>query len=158
MTPPLEGYIIRLSHVKTERQLFLQRELLIGVRRNWSCGVKTLFLRKQEAHTGKTHERPEYRDYFIGSGIVERLVELDGLTEIERQRCAETNCYGKIIFRTVVRLVPPIPAESILRPSMENTVELARPEELEKPLQTGASFEISDIERVERLADVRIFS
>lgn len=151
MTAPSAGHVIRLTQTRVERQLFLQRTILIGVRRNWAAGSKAIFVRRQEALSDNISA---LQDYFIGFGIVKSLVPFTELSASERQKCMENNCYGKITFRILVRFIPPVAESSI--PS--RTKKLEAGEEPQLPLQTGDALDLSDIDQIEQLASVRIIS
>ena len=90
MTNESYGYIVRLSQDQMERQLFLRRELFVGIRRDWTPGSKTIFVKRLERN------KDDYNDQFIGSGLIQHFIDPNGLTEAEKQKCAENNWYGKI--------------------------------------------------------------
>ena len=131
MEEPL-GYALRIHRDELEeRQLFSRRVFYVSVRRDWSRGTKVLFVRK---------------DAFVGSGVVDRFVGIDGLEEPEKKLCIENNWYGKIVFAMLARLVPPVPVQDT--PAADHN-----------PLALhGASMPGPDFLQVERLALSRIIS
>jgi hypothetical protein len=126
------GYVLRIHRDELEeRQLFSRRVFNVSVRRDWSRGTKVLFVRK---------------DVFVGSGVIDGFVGIDGLDEQEKKLCIENNWYGKIVFAMLARFVPPV--------SLQNT-----PASDQNPLALhGASMPGSDILQIERLAPARIIS
>lgn len=93
---PAEIYILRIPRDDIERQLYIRHSLYVGIRREWSQGVKVLFLRKVGSDD----------DMFIGSGIIDKIVVLDNLAEYEKKLCLENNWYGKLLFRMISRFRP----------------------------------------------------
>lgn len=147
------GYIVRISHDQTEWQLFHNREFFVSIKRDWSSGSKIIFVKRLETNAHGNHN-----DKFIGSGVIENFVGQNNLTEPELQKCAVNNWYGKIVFRQLVRFVPPLPTT------------LAGPQEPPERkefslaafqgrvlLQTGMPMQITEIDGIERTANIRIF-
>ena len=126
------GYILRIHRDELEeRQLFVRRAFYVSIRRDWSRGTKVLFVRK---------------DAFVGSGVIDRFVGIDGLEEPEKKLCIENNWYGKIVFAMLARFVP-----SVL---VQDT-----PLAGQNPLSLhGANLSGPDALQVERLAPARIMS
>ena len=126
------GYILRIHRDELEeRQLLVRRAFYVSVRRDWSRGTKVLFVRK---------------DAFVGSGVIDRFVGIDGLEEPEKELCLENNWYGKIVFAMLARFVP-----SVL---VQDT-----PLAGQNPLSLhGANLSGPDALQVERLAPARIMS
>jgi hypothetical protein len=91
-------YIIRIARDDIERQLYTRQSIYVGIRRDWSRGVRILFVRK----AGR-------EDVFIGSGIVDKIVDAKGLAEVERKLCLENNWYGKLVFGRLTRFLPAVP-------------------------------------------------
>jgi hypothetical protein len=53
----------------------------------------------------KTHDI----DYcFIGSGIIDRIIDPNKFSSLEKILCAKNNCYRKIIFGRLARFYPSI--------------------------------------------------
>jgi hypothetical protein len=94
---PDESYILRISRDDNERQLYTMHSLYVGIRREWSYGTKVLFIRKFLNN-----------DAFIGSGVIDKIVILDELTEKEKKLCIENNWYGKLLFKMVARFRPAV--------------------------------------------------
>ena len=92
-----ESYVLRISRDENERQLYTRHSLYVGIRRKWSYGTNVLFVRKFSSN-----------DTFIGSGIIDKIVVLDELTENEKKLCIENNWYGKLLFRMATRFRPAV--------------------------------------------------
>lgn len=131
MSEPL-GYILRIHRDELEeRQLFSRHAFYVSVRRDWLRGTKVLFVRK---------------DAFVGSGVIDRFVGLNGLEEPEKKLCLENNWYGKIVFAMLARFVPSVPVQDT-------------PAAGQNPLALhGASMPGPDALQIERLAPSRIMS
>src|SRR5688572_7087970 len=130
--PESASYILRIHRDELEeRQLFSRRAFHVSVRRDWSRGTKVLFVRK---------------DAFVGSGVIDRFVGIDGLGEPEKKLCLENNWYGKIVFAMLARFHPPVPVQDT-------------PAAGQNPLALhGASMSSSDVQRIEKSAAARITS
>lgn len=130
--PEPASYILRIHRDELEeRQLFSRRAFYVSVRRDWSRGTKVLFVRK---------------DAFIGSGVIDRFVGIDGLEELEKKLCLENNWYGKIVFAMLARFVPSVPVQDT-PVAGQNPIALH-----------GASMPGPDALQIERLAHARIMS
>jgi hypothetical protein len=147
------GYIVRITHDQTEWQLFHHREFFVSIKRDWSSGSKVIFVKRLETNTNGNHY-----DKFIGSGIIENFVGQNNLAESELQKCAMNNWYGKLVFRQLVRFVPPLPT------NLAGTQEPTEKKELSSAasqgrtlLQTGMSMKRTEIDGIERTANIRIF-
>ena len=95
----MAGFFLR---VKDERDLYVRRELYVGIRRDWARGTKILFVVKK-ALAG---------DVIIGSGTLDRIVELaqtNDTDDDEKRRCLENNWYGKLAFSMLARFQVPVP-------------------------------------------------
>ena len=126
------GYILRIHRDELEeRQLFNRRLFYVSVRRDWSRGTKVLFVRK---------------DAFIGSGVIDKFVGIDGLEEQEKRLCLENNWYGKIVFAMLARFHPPVPMQDTSAAG-QNHLALH-----------GASMSSSDALQIEKSAAARIIS
>ncbi|HEX9677512.1 hypothetical protein [Nitrososphaera sp.] len=79
-----------------DRRLYARRELYVSIRREWENGSRLFF-------ASKTHV-----DLLIGSGIIEKIIEVDVMDEQERRLCLQNNWYGKIVFERVERFSPPL--------------------------------------------------
>jgi hypothetical protein len=126
------SYILKIHRDELEeRQLFSRRAFYISVRRDWSRGTKVLFVRK---------------DAFVGSGVIDRFVGIDGLEEPEKKLCLENNWYGKIVFAMLARFHPPLPVQDTPAAD-QNAIALH-----------GASLPGPVALQIERLAPARIMS
>jgi hypothetical protein len=92
----MDGYILRLQRDEHERQLYAKRSLYVGIRRDWGRGTQILFAKK---------------DSFIGSGVIDRVVDLEDMNEDEKKLCLENNWYAKIVFAKLARFYPPVPVQ-----------------------------------------------
>ncbi len=92
----MAGFCLRVKE-EQERQLYVRRELYIGIRRDWARRTKILFVKKTLSG-----------DIFIGSGILGSVVELAQMGEDEKRRCLENNWYGKLAFLTIARFTVPV--------------------------------------------------
>ena len=92
----MAGFCLRVRK-EQERQLYLRRELYVGIRRDWSRGTKILFVKKTPAG-----------DVAIGSGALYRIAELGEMGEEEKRRCLENNWYGRMSFSTIARFQVPV--------------------------------------------------
>ncbi|HEU4606179.1 MAG TPA: hypothetical protein VFS46_08080 [Nitrososphaera sp.] len=130
--PEPASYILKIHRDELEeRQLFSRRAFHVSVRRDWSRGTKVLFVRK---------------DAFVGSGVIDRFVGIDGLEEPEKKLCLENNWYGKIVFAMLARFHPPVPVQDT-------------PAAGQNPLALhGASMSSSDVLQIEKSAAARIIS
>ena len=126
------GYILRIYRDELEeRQLFGRHTFYVSVRRDWSRGKKVLFVRK---------------DAFVGSGVIDRFVGIDGLEEPEKELCLENNWYGKIVFAMLARFVPSVLVQDT-PVAGQNSLALH-----------GANLSGPDALQIERLATARIMS
>lgn len=92
----MAGFCLRVKEEQA-RQLYVLRELYIGIRRDWARGTKILFVKKTLSG-----------DIFIGSGVLGSVIELAQMDEDEKRRCMENNWYGKLAFSTIARFAVPI--------------------------------------------------
>lgn len=125
-------YILRIQRDELGRQLYAGKSLYVGIKRDWSRGTKILFVRKADA--------------FIGSGAIDRIVDLDEMGEGERKLCLENNWYGKLLFAKLTRFRPAVPVQDT-------------PAAGQNPLTLhGASIAGVDVSKIEALAPVRIIT
>lgn len=96
-TSRVESFVLRVKD--QERRLYTRRELYVGIRRDWQKGSRLYFVSKTN------------QDELIGSGIFEKIVELDAMDDNERQFCLQNNWYGRMIFERVERFLPPLPVQ-----------------------------------------------
>lgn len=124
-------FILKIQKDELERQLFGRRTFYVSVNRDWSEGVMVLFVRK---------------DLFIGSGVIDRFIAMDGLEEPERKLCLENNWYGKIVFAKLVRFQPAVPVQDT-------------PAAGQNPLALhGSTISSSEARQIEGSASARIIS
>ncbi len=90
-----DAYILRITRREVEAQLFMQRSLFVGVRRNWSRGSKILFAKRSDA--------------FIASGVVGRIDTPEELDPDEKELCVRNNWYAKIVFERLTMFHPEVP-------------------------------------------------
>jgi len=91
----VSSFVLRVKG--QERRIFADRELYVGIRRDWQKGSRLLFVDKT----------PE--DVVIGSGVFDAIIELEAMSEQEKKLCLQNNWYGRIIFDSVERFLPPVP-------------------------------------------------
>jgi hypothetical protein len=92
----------------------------------------------------KTHDI----DYcFIGSGIIDSIIDTNKLNSLEKILCAKNNCYRKIIFGRLARFYPSI---NVKQPKNGAWKSIA--------LLHGMHLGASDIATIESLAVVSILS
>lgn len=128
----LPGYILRIQRDELERQLFARRSFYVGIKRDWSQGTRALFVKK---------------DLFVGSGVIDRFIAIDGLEEEqEKKLCLENNWYGKIVFARLARFQPAVPVQDTPAAG-QNPIALH-----------GAGITGTDALQIERLAAARIIS
>ena len=94
------NYIIRITRDSVGNRVYGISEYYVRLRRDWSKGAKLIFVKK----TGLLYE-----DAFIGSGIIEKTLELNELVDVsEKKLWIENNYYKKIIFGKLVKFLPPL--------------------------------------------------
>ena len=128
MSDEPSGYILRIKD-ELERQLLVRHSFYVGIRRDWSRGTRVLFVKK---------------DAFVGSGVIDRFIAIDGLEEPEKKLCLDNNWYGKIVFEKLARFVPAIPVQDT-------------PVAGQNPLALHGAG-IANILQIERSASARIIS
>ena len=128
----MDSFVLRTKD--QERRLYTGRKLYVGIRRPWSKGAKVFFV-------GKSDD-----DVIIGSGIFEKIVELDEMTEKERALCLQNNWYGRIIFGRVERFLPPLPVKGTILADIRPT------------LLHGHVMPEGQAEKIDELVDSRIIS
>ncbi len=123
-------YILKLQRDELEKQLFAKHTFYVNISRGWSRGMAVLFVKKE---------------MFLGSGVVDRFVELDEMNEGEENKlCIENNWYGKIVFSRLTRYVPPVPVRDT-------------PAANQNPLALhGARLSSDDAAKIEELAAGKI--
>jgi hypothetical protein len=94
----LSAYVVRIKE-EQERMLYARQSLYVGIRRDWSLGSKILLIKKNV----------QGDSVIIGSATLEKIVELDALSNIEKKPCLENNWYGKMVFAMLARFLPAVP-------------------------------------------------
>jgi hypothetical protein len=131
-----EGFIVWITRNDVLNMIYGQRTYFVELRRGWSKGMKLIFMKK-------THDI----DYcFIGSGIIDRVIDPKEFSSLEKILCASSNCYRKIIFGRLARFCPGINVQ----PKGGAWKSLA--------LLHGMHLGASDIATIENLAVVSIVS
>jgi hypothetical protein len=69
----------------------------MGIRRDWQKGSRLFFVDRAQD------------DVIVGSGVFEKIVELDAMDVQERAVCLQNNWYGRMMFTSVERFLPPVP-------------------------------------------------
>lgn len=128
------AFVVRVKE-EQERQLYVKREIHVGVRRDWEQGSKILLVRKTAAG-----------DAFIGSGVFEKIIGLEAMAGDEKRRCIENNWYGKIAFSRLARFQPAVP--------VHGTILAGRP----PALLHGLEVTEDEAESIEALVDARIIT
>ena len=132
------NYIIRISRDEFANKIYGKRIYYVGIRRNWSKNSTLVFIKKVNSRD----------DAFIGTGIIDRVLELDELEYSEKKVCIQNNWYKKIIFRRLVRFIPPVLVKDT---SIIFWIQKA-------PLLHGHEIRDSDISKIQSLTNVKIIS
>lgn len=119
-----------MTRREVEAQLFMQRWLYVGIKRDWTRGSKILFAKRSDA--------------FIASGVVGRIDTLDELDPAEKELCIQNNWYAKIVLEKLTRFHPEVPIKvtpfAVLSPVTLH----------------GSSVKLGDVAKVEAAALCRI--
>jgi hypothetical protein len=132
------NYIIRISRDEFENKIYGKRIYYVGIRRNWSKGSTLVFIKKVNSKD----------DAFIGTGVIDRMLELDELEYSEKKVCIENNWYKKIIFGKLVRFLPAV--------LVRDTMVICWTQK--GPLLHGHEIRDSDISKIQSLTNVKIIS
>ena len=132
------NYIIRISRDEFANKIYGKRIYYVGIRRNWSKNSTLVFIKKVNSRD----------DAFIGTGIIDRVLELDELDYSEKKVCIQNNWYKKIIFRRLVRFIPPVLVKDT---SIIFWIQKG-------PFLHGHEIRDSDILKIQSLANVKIIS
>lgn len=92
------SFVLRVKD--QERRLYAGRRLYVGIRRDWQEGSRLFFVDREQ------------EDVLVGSGVFEKIVELDEMDRQERNLCLQNNWYGRMMFERVERFLPPVPVSS----------------------------------------------
>jgi len=118
-----------------ERQLYLQKSLYVGIRRNWTLGPKILFVKKTADG-----------DVFLGSGTIHRVVDLDELDEYDRRSCIENNWFAKILFAKLIRYHPSVRVQDTFAANLNPLI------------LHGADIVAEELSRIESISPARIIT
>lgn len=129
------GFIARITRDDVLNRIYGQRTYFIELRRDWSKGIKLIFMKKTSS-TGY---------FFVGSGIIDRIVSPDKLNSTEKMFCVKNNYYQKIIFGQLTKYIPEINVELIIRGNWKSFAMLH-----------GAHLSAPDVENIECLSRVSI--
>ena len=129
------GFIARITRDDVLNRIYGQRTYFVELRRDWSKGIKLIFMKKT-ASTGY---------FFVGSGIIDRIVNPDELNSSEKMFCVKNNYYQKIIFGQLTKYIPEINVELIIRGNWKSFAMLH-----------GAHLSTPDVENIECLSRVSI--
>ena len=83
--------------------------------------------------------------FFVGSGIIDRIVNPDKLNSSEKMFCVKNNYYQKIIFGQLTKYIPEINVELIIRGNWKSVAMLH-----------GARLSGPEVENIECLSRVSI--
>ncbi len=115
------SYVLRIKD--QERRLYTGRKLYVGIRRDWQNGSKLFFVDR------------DHEDVIVGSGIFEKIIELDDIDEHERMMCLQNNWYGRITFEHVERFLPSVPIRDTslaeIRPALLHGLEITEEQAVE---------------------------
>jgi hypothetical protein len=135
------NYIIRITKDLVANQIYGIREYYVTLRRDWSNGSKLIFVKK----IGPSDDD----DAFIGSGIIDKTIELNELGDVsEKQAWIENNYYRKIIFGKLVIFYPPLLVKDTQINAGSQTGTLLH----------GAQISTSEISIIEGRVNIKIIS
>jgi hypothetical protein len=133
------NYIIRITKDLVANQIYGIREYYVTLRRDWSNGSKLIFVKK----IGPSDDD----DAFIGSGIIDKTIELNELGDVsEKQLWIENNYYKKIVFGKLVIFHPPLLVKDTQISAWSQTAALLH----------GAQISTSEISLVEGRVNIKI--
>jgi hypothetical protein len=132
------NYIIRIARDEFVNKIYGRRIYYVGLRRNWSKDSTLVFIKKVNSRD----------DAFIGTGVIDKVLELDELEYSEKKICIENNWYKKIIFGKLVRFLPAV--------LVKDTTVICWTQK--GPLLHGHEIRDSDISKIESLSSVTITS
>ncbi|HZD83934.1 MAG TPA: hypothetical protein VE076_13780, partial [Nitrososphaeraceae archaeon] len=132
------NYIIRITKDLVANQIYGIREYYVTLRRDWSNGSKLIFVKKIG---------PSDDDAFIGSGIIDKTIELNELGDVsEKQLWIENNYYKKIVFGKLVIFHPPLLVKDTQISEWSQTAALLH----------GAQISTSEISLIEGRVNIKI--
>ena len=83
--------------------------------------------------------------FFVGSGIIDRIVNPDKLNSSEKMFCIKNNYYQKIMFGQLTKYIPEINVELIIQRNWKSFAMLH-----------GAHLSAQDVENIECLSRISI--
>jgi len=132
------NYIIRITKDLVANQIYGIREYYVTLRRDWSNGSKLIFVKKIG---------PLDDDAFIGSGIIDKTIELNELGDVsEKQLWIKNNYYKKIVFGKLVIFHPPLLVKDTQISEWSKTTALLH----------GAQISSSEISLIESRVNIKI--
>ena len=132
------NYIIRITKDLVANQIYGIREYYVTLRRDWSNGSKLIFVKKIG---------PLDDDAFIGSGIIDKAIELNELGDVsEKQLWIKNNYYKKIVFGKLVIFHPPLLVKDTQISEWSQTTALLH----------GAQISTSEISLIESRVNIKI--
>ena len=132
------NYIIRITKDLVANQIYGIREYYVTLRRDWSRGSKLIFVKKIG---------PLDDDAFIGSGIIDKTIELNELGDVsEKQLWIKNNYYKKIVFGKLVIFHPPVLVKDTQISEWSQTTALLH----------GAQISSSEISLIEGRVNIKI--
>lgn len=133
------NYIIRITKDLVANQIYGIREYYVTLRRDWSNGSKLIFVKK----IGPSYDD----DAFIGSGIIDKTIELNELGDVsEKQLWIKNNYYKKIVFGKLVIFHPPLLVKDTQISEWSKTTALLH----------GAQISTSEISLIESRVNIKM--
>jgi hypothetical protein len=133
------NYIIRITKDLVANQIYGIREYYVTLRRDWSNGSKLIFVKK----IGPSDDD----DAFIGSGIIDKTIELYELGDVsEKQLWMKNNYYKKIVFGKLVIFHPPLLVKDTQISEWSKTTALLH----------GAQISTSEISLIESRVNIKM--
>jgi len=133
------NYIIRITKDLVANQIYGIREYYVTLRRDWSNGSKLIFVKK----IGPSDDD----DAFIGSGIIDKTIELNELGDVsEKQLWIKNNYYKKIVFGKLVIFHPPLLVKDTQISEWSKTTALLH----------GAQISTSEISLIESRVNIKM--
>jgi hypothetical protein len=133
------NYIIRITKDLVANQIYGIREYYVTLRRDWSNGSKLIFVKK----IGPSDDD----DAFIGSGIIDKTIELYELGDVsEKQLWIKNNYYKKIVFGKLVIFHPPLLVKDTQISEWSKTTALLH----------GAQISTSEISLIESRVNIKM--
>ncbi len=93
----MPNYILRIAKDEWVKIVFDNKVYYTGMKRKFDNDTKILFVKKERNG-----------DALIGYGIIDDVLELEELSDKEREFCLMNNWFKKIIFKKMIRFEPPL--------------------------------------------------